>query len=358
MNSRIRILGLSFIICHLSFSPAGAQKLVVQQQTINCGKTGYEVPATATFELRNKGLKRLVIKEVHPDCGCTQVQVSKKELGANDKATIKLTYDARQLGHYVKQAAVYTNASDQPVYLTMKGVVLEELKDYSGVYPYAMGELLADKNVLEFDDVNKGDHPIQEIHILNNSERQMTPNIQHLPSYLSAIVTPEKLAPGHAGKVSVMLNSENINDYGLTQSSVYLASNLGDKVSPDNELPISVVLLPDLKNYEGNLKQYAARMELSDSVLTLGIISGKNHKSGTILITNRGRQPLKISSMQMFTAGLKLTLGERELQPGQQTKLKIEADRDKLLKARSKPRVLMITNDPDHTKVVITIQVK
>jgi hypothetical protein len=316
------------------------------------------VPATATFELENKGSKKLIIREVHPDCGCTRAQLSRKELGAGQQATLKLTYDARQLGHYVKQVALYTNASEQPVYLRMKGVVLTEVKDYSGTYPFAMGELLADKNVLEFDDVNKGDHPVQEIHILNNGEQMMTPNVQHLPSYLSAVVTPEKLAPGHAGKVTVTLNSEHISDFGLTQSSVYLASNLGDKISPDNELPISVVLLPDLKNYEGSLKQFAAQMHLSDSVLTLGRVKGKMQKSGTIIITNNGRTPLKISSMQMFTPGLQLTLGKSELRSGEQTKLKVTADRDRLLKARSKPRVLMITNDPDHSKVVITIQVK
>ncbi len=355
---KIRTLGLSIVFCHLLVCPAVAQKLFIQQQTIECGKTGYMVPATATFELKNKGLKKLVIREVHPDCGCTRVQLSKKELGAGDKATLKLTYDARQLGHYVKQAVIYTNASEQPVYLRMKGIVLAELKDYSGTYPFAMGELLADKNVLEFDNVNRGDQPQQEINILNNSERTMTPNVQHLPSYLSAVVTPEKLLPGRAGKVVVTLNSEQIHDFGLTQTSVFLASNLGEKVSSDNELPVSTVLLPDLKNYEGSLRQFAARMELSDTLIVLGKVAGKIQKKATITLTNRGRQPLKISSLQMFTAGMKLTLDKRELQPGEQAKLKVVANRDVLLKARSKPRVLMITNDPDHAKVVITIQVK
>ena len=349
---------LVFSFSHFLTFPAGAQKLVLDKQTINCGKSAYSIPVSAQFEFRNKGLKRLVVTDVKADCGCTKAEVSKKELGSGDKATLTLTYDGRMLGHYVKQVALYTNATKQPVYLTMKGVVLSELKDYSGTFPYAMGDLLADKNVLEFDDVNKGDRPIQVIHVLNNGETMMTPNVQHLPSYLSAVVKPENLAPGQAGEVTLTLNSEQIHGYGLTQSSVYLASSLGEKVNPDNELPVSVVLLPDLKNYEGNLRQYAARMELSDSVLTLGMVGGKLQKNGTILITNKGRTPLKITSLQMFTAGLKLTLGKRELQPGEQTKLKVVADRERLLKARSKPRVLMITNDPDHSKVVININVK
>ena len=126
----------------------------------------------------------------------------------------------------------------------------------------------------------------------------------------------------------------------------------------DNEVPVSVVLLPDLKNYEGNLRQFAPQMELSDSVLNLGMVDGKVQRNGTLVIANNGRTPLKISSLQMFTRGLKLTLDKSEIQPGDQAKLKVTADFEKLLRVRTKPRVLMITNDPDHPKVVITINVK
>jgi hypothetical protein len=68
---------------------------------------------------------------------------------------------------------------------------------------------------------------------------------------------------------------------------------------------------------------------------------------------------MQYSSLQMFTKGLKVTLDKRELQPRESTKLKIAmSDRSQLLKARQKPRVLMITNDPDHAKVVIKVNVK
>ena len=48
--------------------------------------------------------------------------------------------------------------------------------------------------------MNKGDHPVQEIHILNNGEKTMTPNVMHLPPYLTALVTPEKLEQGKLKK--------------------------------------------------------------------------------------------------------------------------------------------------------------
>ena len=120
-----------------------------------------------------------------------------KEVPAGDNFTIKMTYDARQLGHFHKMAAIKSNASEQPLYLTMKGVVLAEVLDYAGNYPLSMGTMLLDKNELEFDDVNKGDEVIQEIHVYNNGTDVMQPNLMHLPPYLTAQVVPETISPGH-----------------------------------------------------------------------------------------------------------------------------------------------------------------
>ena len=356
--NRKQLITISLAIFQLAISPASAQKLSIAKATIDCGRTSYMTPITAEFEIKNKGLRHLSISEVKTDCGCTKVQLPKKSLGPGEKFTLKLTYDARMLGHFEKQAAIYSTGSKNPVYVKMKGVVLSEVEDFSGSYPYTIGDLLTDRDQLEFDDVNKGDHPELVINIRNNSSQRMRPNVLHLPDYLTALATPETLEPGRGGKVTITLNSEKIHNFGLTQTSVYLAGNLGEKASQQNELPVSVVLLPDMSQFDGQAKQYAPKMKLSADHIEVGMIGGKNKKSETITIANTGRTALNISSLQMFTGGLKLTLGKRELQPGEETKLKVTADRNLLLKARQKPRILMITNDPDHAKVVININCK
>jgi hypothetical protein len=344
-------------LCCMALQPACAQKLSITKTTVDCGRTAFMAPITAEFEIKNKGLRHLTISEIKTDCGCTKAELPKKSLGPGDKYTLRLTYDARMLGHFEKQAAIYSNGSKKPVYVKMQGVVLAELEDYSGSYPYTLGDLMTNRDQLEFDDVNKGDRPELVINLMNNTSKSMRPNILHLPDYLTALAIPETLEPGRHGTLTLTLNSEKIHSFGLTQTSVYLASNLGDKVSRDNELPVSVVLLPDMKKFDGKAKQFAPKMQLSADHIDVGMIEGKLKKSETITITNKGRTPLNITSMQMFTPGLKVTLDKRELQAGEETKLKIVADRSRLQKARQKPRILMITNDPDHAKVVININV-
>jgi hypothetical protein len=341
---------LLLIISSLYFSAAQAQRLSVSKTTVDVGRTGYEMPVTATFELRNKGLRKLVIRDVKADCYCTKVEFPKGEIGVGDKFTIRMTYDARQLGHFNKQAAILSNGSKTPVYITMTGVVLADMKDWSGSYPYDYNGLLGTINNLEFDNVNKGEQCTFEMLVMNNGAQPMRPNVLHLPAYLTAKAYPETLAPGHSGKVVFTLHSDKIRDYGLTQTSVYLAQKLGEKVNSSTEIPVSAVLLPPVIKTEN-----APVLELSDTTLNLDF--GKRSKtSGEIILTNTGLSRLDITSLQMFTRGLKVTLGKSRLMPSESTRMKVTAVAAELKKARTVPRVLMITNDPKQSKVIITIR--
>ena len=338
----------------LAVLPVTAQKLRVAQGTVDVGRTGYQTPVTAVFEFRNKGGKKVRIESVNPDCHCTTVEYPHGALG--DKFQIRMTYDARQLGHFDKQAAVVYSGGEKPIYIRMKGVVLEGWKDYSTLYPVTMGDLLLDKSDLEFDNINRGDTWVQEIHLFNNGSKACRPNLMHLPSYLSAVTTPERLAPGQGGAIAVTLNSSRLRDYGLTQSLIYLAANPGDKVNHDNEITVSAVMLPAFDGMTDEQRQRAPRIHLSREEVDI-TFGSRSKKKETIDITNNGQTELDISSLQLFTGGLEVSLSQRHLQPGQSARLKVTALRDELKKVRSRPRILMITNDPTKPKVAITINV-
>ena len=337
--------------------PASAQKLVTEKTTIDVGRTGYQMPVTATFEFKNKSHRHLKISEVRPDCQCTSIEFPKEQIGSGDNFQIRMTYDARQLGHFEHQAAIISNAPGKPLYIRMKGVVLADYQDVSGTYPVEMGDLRLDKDALEFDDVNKGFEQVQELHIYNNGTSVYQPNLMHLPSYLSAVVVPERLAPNRAGKITVTLHSDKLHDYGLTQTAIYLAGNPGDKVSPDHEISVSAVLLPAFVEKTAEERLRAPKLQMSKQSIDIAF-DGKKKKTDVIELTNQGQTELDISSLQMLTGGLTVSLGKSKLAPGQSTKLKVTAMRDELLKVKRRPRILMITNDPDQGKIVININAK
>lgn len=347
---------LAFVLAAVSLDMS-AQRISAKQEVIDCGSVLYETPVTAKFELRNKG-SELVIDTVRTSCDCVMAKYPEGTIAKGDNFTVEVTFDSRQLGHFYKEAAIYSNASDKPFYLTMKGVVVDHLADYSGVYDYTLGSVRTDKNNIEFDDVNLGETPVEKIHIVNSGSESVTPVVMHLPNYLTASVSPTTIAPGHTGVATITLNSAKLRSYGLTQSSVYLGMFPGDKVSDDKEISVSAVLLPEFRNMSETQRRNAPVMKMSAETLELGSFDDKDEKSGTIMIENQGRSRLVISSMQMFTTGLKVRLNKSRLDPGESAKLKITAYKKQLKNARSRPRVLMITNDPNKSKVVIHVNVK
>lgn len=331
------------------------QRVEVRSNVINVGQVMFYQPVTAEYELKNKSMGMLHVRDVKTSCGCTAVDYPIQGIPAGQSFTIRATYDARQMGHFEKLVGVYTDVEDSPLMLTLKGVVVSEVKDFAGEYPYKLGDLMVDRDNIEFDDVNQGDRPLAKIHVKNETGASSEPVVMHLPNYLKAEVSPSKIASGHSGVITIMLDTRQIRDYGLTQTSVYLGKFPGDKVAANKEIIVSAVMLPGFRDLTEHELANAPKIQLTTTSLDLGKFGSKKKLRGDIEIVNVGKSELEIAKLQMFTTGLQLSLNKTRLAPGESAKLKVTAVAKELRGARSKPRVLMITNDPDHSKVIIDI---
>ena len=339
--------------------PASAQKITTQHEVVDCGQVVFRKPVTAEFVLKNDGHKPLVINNVLKSCGCTEVDYPKTGIAAGESFVIKAVYDAKQMGTFTKQVCLYTNADEEPFILSMRGKVVGSVVDFAGSYDEMLGVIKSDAQEVEFDDVNRGDRPVQRIHIFNPTDELLEPVVMHLPSYLHAFVSPSKVAPRHSAEISFVLDSKKLRDLGLNQTSVYLGERPGDKIAPEKEIVVSAVLLPGFENMTPAKKAQAPKIEMSATDLNLGSFNGKKKLKGEILITNKGKSELDIRSMQMFTMGLQVNLKKSKIQPGETVKMKVTAVAADLKKSRVRhPRILMITNDPDHAKVVVKINVQ
>ena len=288
-----------------------AQKITVAQPTIDCGQVQYRRPVTVQFEARNQSGRPITIAKVRSSCGCTVASYPSQAIANGKTFKVSAVYDARQLGHFQKELALYVDGGNKPVYLTLRGVVVEEVIDYTGDFPLELGDLRVDKTDVEYDDVNRGERPFFRINILNPTSKAVSPQVMHLPNYLEAQVSPSTIAAGRPGVVTLTLLSDKLRDFGLTQTTIYLGS-----------------------------------------------FDGKKKKRGEIIITNNGRTDLEIRNIQMFTAGLEVSLSTRKIAPGASARLRVTAVASALHKVRTRPRILMITNDPDNAKVVIAVDVK
>ncbi len=325
-------------------------------EVVNMGEVMFQHPKTATFQLKNTGTSPLTIAEVHPSCGCTSVEWPKESIASGANATIKATFDAQQLGTFQKEIEVWTDTAEEPIYLMIQGRVVTMASDYDGDYPIDLGSVRLNTNIIEFDDVHVGEHPEAVLQIVNTGRNSYKPQIMHLPSYLKARYQPEQLAGGREGRIVLTLNGERLKSYGLTQTSIYLARNLGDKVSPENEISVSVVLIPAFSHLTAEQRRTAPRLVLSKDSLDFSAMKTKKKATQTIIIGNAGERPLHISRMQISNKVMTVKLSDRVIKPGKRVKLKVTLNPAELQKSKTAPRVLLITDDPENPKKVIKVK--
>lgn len=354
MKRIIGTIGLLAVCCLATMAQA---QISFDKKVHEFGVVLWKNPVTATFEVTNNGDKPLVISNVATSCGCTVADWTKTPIAPGASGVVKSTFDAKALGRFQKSVGIYSNASERPIYLSIRGEVTADPKNYTMTHPFEIGPIRLDKENLEFDDAHKGDKLEMELLLANTSDKVYTPVLMHLPPYLSAVAVPEKLGRGRTGKIRIILDTEKLPKFGLTTATVYLSRFLGDKVGEDNSIPVSAVLLPDFSRLSQQERQNPPKVELSSTELTFPALGEKEKKAQTVIVKNTGKRDLEITDLQVFNSALGVHLKKRVLKPGASTKLKITAYGKNLKRVKGTPRVLMITNDPSCPKVTIKVNV-
>ena len=332
-------------------------KATFDKMTHEFGVVLWKHPATATFQIKNDGDKPLVISNVTTSCGCTVADWTKEPIAPGATGVVTSTFDAKALGHFYKDIGVYCNASARPIYLMLRGEVSADPKNYTLTHPYEIGAIRLNKAAIEFDDTNKGDKPTMEILVANTTSDVYTPVLMHLPPYLEAVAVPERIGKKATGKIKVTLDTDKLPKFGLTTATVYLSRFPGDKVSEENAIPVSAVLLPDFSNMSQQQRLNPPAVQLSATEFTVPPLAENAKKKLTVVVKNVGKSDLEITDLQVFNPALGVQLKKRVLKPGAQTKMKITVYGKYLKKVKSAPRVLMITNDPNCPKIVIRVNV-
>ena len=354
MKRKILILSL---LAAMGLTAKAQPKATFDKQVHECGVVLWKNPVTATFQVKNDGDKPLVISNVTTSCGCTVADWTKTPIAPGKTGIVTSTFDAKALGRFQKSVGVYCNASARPIYLSLRGEVTADPKNFTMTHPYEIGAIRLDKEAIEFDDANKGDKPVVELLVANTTSGVYEPVLMHLPPYLSAEAVPEKLGKGKTGKIRITLDTEKLPKFGLTTATVYLSRFPGDKVGDDNAIPVSAVLLPDFSNLTPSQLQNPPVVELSAKEITLPALAENEKKSQTIIVRNTGKSDLEITDLQVFNSALGVQLKKRVLKPGMSTKMKITAYGKYLKRVKGTPRVLMITNDPNCPKIIVKVNV-
>jgi len=352
-----RFLLLACSLFFLSLTAWSQARISTNGDVYDFGIIPRNKPVTKDFTIINTGNQPLVISEVTASCACTATEWTKKPIAPGDTGYVRSTFDAKAMGRFYKTINIYSNAANSVKYIAVKGEVAVGVINYKKELSYEIGSMRLDKRYIEFPPVNSGEMPTAEIQLANTSDKPIDVTLMHLPPYLKAEAKPKILNRGRKGKITLTLDTKLLKDLGLTQASVYLARYSGDKVSPDNEIDISAILIPGFSGMSV-LQNNAPQIKLSSTNLDMGEIPSKGKSSQTILITNTGKSRLEIKKLQVFNSAVGVSLGKKFIQPGQTTKLVVDLSGKWLKKTKGEKKILMVTNDPSNPLVMINLKVK
>ena len=182
------------------------------------------------------------------------------------------------------------------------------------------------------------------------------PVIMHLPAYVEMEATPSLLEHGDRGHITLTLNTELLSNVGLNESTVYLSRFTGDKVSEENAIPLSAILLPDFSTLSEAEKSKAPRLEISMKKGSISqALATKGSAKCDITLTNTGASTLKIMNVQVIGSGATVSLKKSTLQPKQSARLRVTLNKKQLNKQENQIKVLLITNNPNQPKTEINI---
>jgi len=123
------------------------------KETHNFGQIEWKRPVTVEYTITNTGNQPLVLTNVTTSCACAVADWTKEPIAPGGKGVVKASFDAKALGHFEKSIGIYSNASPSLVYLKFTGEVVQEIKDYTKLLPYTIGNIRLDRDEFAFPDV-------------------------------------------------------------------------------------------------------------------------------------------------------------------------------------------------------------
>ena len=97
--------------------------ITFESDVVDYGEVDYGSDGVREFTFTNTGDDVLIIARVYSTCGCTIPKKPKDPIQPGETGVIEVKYDTKRAGPIRKTITVYSNASETPYTLKIKGTV-------------------------------------------------------------------------------------------------------------------------------------------------------------------------------------------------------------------------------------------
>ena len=349
-----------------------AVAMMAQQPVITFEKTEHDFGkineadgrVTTIFTFKNEGMAALVLSNVRASCGCTTPSYTKEPINPGETGEITVTYNPNgRPGHFSKTITVTSNASEPTKKLYIKGEVIPKpAAPAPNSYPVKMGALSLKTQNVNFGTIKKDQNVSREIEYANKSNEEVSVSLLLDGSKgFDADVTLIKVKPNETGKFVLVYDSKLNKSYGPQESSAYVVIN--GKTVRTNEYKITMKgeVVEDFSQLTTQQRQTAPALQMP-TVIDFGVVAaGKKGIKKHVAFSNNNADPLMIRRIYNANAKTLQCAAPTKVNGGKKGTFTVSLNtldqNGKALAAGQYSRqVTVYTNDPQHSKTVITIK--
>ena len=345
------------VVCLVCTLAAMSQKPVItfEEKSYDFGKVKEEDgKITHVFEFTNKGNAPLVINRAQAQCGCTTPLWTKEPIEPGKKGSIDVTYNPQgRPGNFTKTITVYSNATEEQYLLTIRGEVIPKPSTDNSSYPVTMGGLGLKSKVIQMNNVDKGKVQERVLNIQNLSKVQVKPVIEGLPGYLTAVFSPETLAPNQEGKITFTFDTKKCSQWGPVSDDVFVVINGVRKVSEEFRLSVVSNVIEDFSKYTLDQKRKSPILDLPERTKNLGSLGVTGRKTAYYKLKNNGINNLEIRRIINNNKELIVKARSNSVKSGSSTDIILSLDTKGLVPGDYKRTFTIQTNDPENSFVIL-----
>lgn len=313
-------------------------------------------PAVYTFTFKNTGTKPVKLTSVKASCGCTTPSWTQDPVPPGGTGQVQASYDTKgRPGHFVKTITVQHDASEQPIILTIKGVV-KTSNQPQDKYAEVDGNLGWTKRRESFGHVKSDQNPSLTFEVKNIGQVpvEFVEGIELKPMFKLSF-SPKVLAPNQEGKVIITLDGKAARAAGWkNQSGFYeiIRIRTTDPVSAEKQLVVN-----------GSFEIAYTPEELAKApkaVFPVTEFDGGEVLEGQIVeyrftLRNEGKSDLVIESVRASCGCTAVEPAEKVLKPGQSTEIVAKFDSRGRTGMQHKT-ITVETNDPLNGRAILHLK--
>lgn len=306
------------------------------------------------FEFRNLGQEPLMIRNVTSSCGCTTPTYSKEPILPGKSGQIRAVFDPRNRpGKVLKHITVSTNASSEPVVLTLTGNVEKREPTLIDKYPYSFGDIRLNKSHVSFLKMNKSEVKKSTVNIINTSElKPIKIEFIRVPEFITIKTEPQILQPGQAGQVMITYDASKVNDWGFVLSGMYMKEN--GQVDYNHKLSVSVTIEDDFSKLSPDERAQAPDIVFDNTTFNFGTIKQGQNVEYEFPFVNNGKSNLIIRKVKASCGCTAIKPEKTVIASGEKSSIKIVFD-SRGKSGRQYKTVTIISNAPNHPTTVLKI---